>query len=147
MQTLRQLRQLLLTMEIGVLQHSYLLLSHLLVFSMDDHLMEHWPSSQQLKPIMLCIFAPKAQGNQHSCQHFHRVYRKRLLRTEHMLHHSGPLHLVSTALDTFRFSICGPFLLFPHQSICPCFHRVISCRDPTLLFQVLSTFLVGLNMP
>lgn len=143
MQTLRQLHQLLLTMEIGV---SHLLLSHLLVFSMDDHLMQHWPSSQQLKPIMLYIFAPKAQGNQHFCQHVHRVYRKRLLRTEHMLHHSV-LHLVSTALDTFRFSICGPFLLFPHQSFCPCFHRVISCRGPTLLFQVLSTFLVGLNMP
>lgn len=146
MQTLRPLRQLLLTMEIGALQNSYLLLSHLPVFSMDDHLMvERWPSSQQLKPIMLYIFAPKAQGNQHSCQLLHRVYRKRLLRTEHMLHHS--IHLVSTALDTFRFSICGPFLLFPHQSICPCFHRVISCRGPAILFQVLSTFLVGLNMP
>ena len=136
MQTLRPPDQLLLTMEIG---EPLRVLQLLVVLPL------RWPSSQKLEPIMLYIFAPKAQGNQHSCQLLHRVYRKRLLRTEHMLHHS--IHLVSTALDTFRFSICGPFLLFPHQSIYPCFHRVISCRGPAILFQVLSIFLVGLNMP
>lgn len=136
MQTLRPPDQLLLTMEIG---EPLRVLQLLVVLPL------RWPSSQKLEPIMLYIFAPKAQGIQHSFQLRVCRYQKRLLRTEHMLHRS--IHLVSTALDTFRFSICGPFLLFPHQSIYPCFHRVISCRGPAILFQVLSTFLVGLNMP
>lgn len=138
MQTLRPPDQLLLTMEIG---EPLRVLQLLVVLPL------RWPSSQKLEPIMLYIFAPKAQGIQHSFQLRVCRYQKRLLRTEHMLHRS--IHLVSTALDTFRFSICGPFLLFPHQSSFLCSHRFVSCqlRGPTILSQVISTFLVGLNKP